>query len=63
MLDGRWICTMAIPIDVAGIMEYGKDNLICSNPKARRFVEKQRPSLTGKPFTIEMIIGKPQFRN
>ena len=54
MLNGMFVCQMQMPhcplfpVDQAEV---------------RRYVVEKKPSLTGKPFTVEYSNAKPLFKN
>ena len=63
MLGEKWICTMRMPLTFTDIIEYQGDTPIYDISKIQEYIEKQRPSLTGKPYRVEFITGKPKFRD
>ena len=53
MLRDKWICTLRMPVTPGEEIPYEYFSF---------FVEMKRPSLRGKPYHIEFITSKPQFR-
>lgn len=53
MLRDKWICTLRMPVTPGEEIPYEYFSF---------FVEMKRPSLKGKPYHIEFITSKPQFR-
>ena len=52
MLDGRFVCTMAMPLGLPVDYDGDLPVFLVTDKKVRKFVEKQRPSLKGKNFNV-----------
>ena len=57
MLDGRWQCTLNMPITIEHVTRYDGDNIHVDYDVQdfKDFVESKRPSLKGKDYKIAFI--------
>ena len=57
MLDGRWQCTLALPITKEHVLRYDGDMIDVDYDVKdfKDFVERKRPSLKGKDYKIAFI--------
>lgn len=62
MLNDRFVCTMKVPVSNMDCIVFIGSEPCYDLTALRKYVESQRPSLTGKPFEIYPT-DKPKFRN
>lgn len=55
MLQGRWVCTMQMPLGLP--VDYIGDKPVFQLQKGQleQYVEQQKPSLKGKPWHAELV--------
>lgn len=51
--DGRFICTMRMPLGLLSIIDYDGDKPVISMAAVRRYVLEKRPSLSRRKWHIE----------
>lgn len=54
MLHDRFVCTLRMPVTLDAIEDYMGDEPVIKSEAVVRFVEQERPSLVGKPYTIAL---------
>lgn len=52
MLNGRFVCTMRMPITLDMVTGYDGDKPMIDGVKVTKYIEEKRPSLRGKPYRI-----------
>lgn len=52
MLNGRFVCTMRMPITLDVVVDYDGDKPVIDSRAFSEFVERKRPSLKGKKYNI-----------
>lgn len=51
--EGRFICTMRMPLGLLSIIDYDGDKPVISMAAVRRYVLEKRPSLSRRKWHIE----------
>lgn len=51
--DGRFICTMRMPLGLGSIIDYEGDKPVISMAAVKRYVLEKRPSLSRRKWHIE----------
>lgn len=52
MINDRFVCTLMMPITIDMVVDYLGDKPVIKDGVIKKYIEKKRPSLIGKPYKL-----------